>query len=203
MILVILPLGKEAKDIRDWVVRVFMYTAGSTVGAALLALVLGGIGYGLHQLLPGIGFQWAVGLLGVSALVFALQELNIIRLPQPQIGWQVPKSWMRSSRLVGNTLYGLVLGAGIFTFIPFTSFYVLLGWEVILGAVAIKAAVAVGMAYGAMRGLPAIVGGISMLRGQYPLPVSNWLIAHLGWWHALNALALLIVGSFLLGSFVV
>ena len=66
MILVILPLGKEAKDIRDWVVRVFMYTAASTVGAALLALVLGSIGYGLHQLLPGIGFQFAVGLLGVA-----------------------------------------------------------------------------------------------------------------------------------------
>src|SRR2546423_1018536 len=97
MILVILPLGKEARQIRDWVLRVIMYTAASTVGAALLAL---------------------------------------------------------------------------------------------------------GMIYGAARGLPAVIGGISMLRDTYPLPVSNWLIAHLGWWHALNAIALLVAGSFLVGSFV-
>jgi hypothetical protein len=180
-----------------------MYTAGSILGAAAMALVMGLIGRGLHLLLPGIRLEWAVVVLGVLSLVYALHELNIIHLPNPQVGWQVPKSWQRSSRLVGNTLYGIVLGMGIFTFIPFTGFYVLLLWELAAGALSIKAAVTIGMVYGAFRGLPAIIGGISMLRGEYPLPVSNWLIAHLGWWHALNALALLAVGGFLLGSFVI
>ena len=37
MIFVIVPLGKEASHIANWVWRVVMYTAGTTVGAALLA----------------------------------------------------------------------------------------------------------------------------------------------------------------------
>ena len=201
MILVILPLGKEAKDVTNWAVRVVMYTAASTVGAALLALLLGFVGQGLRAVLPGEVFQWAVGLLGVASIAYALHELNIIRLPNPQIGWQVPKSWQRSSRLVGNTLYGLVLGMGIFTFVPFASFYILLAWEILAGAFSLQAAVALGMVYGLFRGVFAVLGGISMLRGVYPIPVSNWLISHLGWWHAMNGLALILVGTFLLGSF--
>jgi hypothetical protein len=203
MILVILPLGKAAKDVTNWVVRVIMYTAGSVLGSAIMAFAMGLIGRGLHLLLPGIRLEWAVAILGTASLVYALHELNIIHLPNPQVGWQVPKSWQRSSRLVGNTLYGIVLGMGIFTFVPFTGFYILLLWELVAGAMSIKAAVTIGIVYGLFRGLPAIIGGISMLRGEYPLPVSNWLIAHLGWWHALNALALLAVGGFLLGSFVI
>ncbi|HEY0071580.1 MAG TPA: hypothetical protein VGE04_16570 [Chloroflexia bacterium] len=203
MIFVIVPLGKAAKDIASWLVRVVMYAAGTTVGGALMALVVGLLGAGLRSLLSGVGVQVAVGVLGVAALAFALHELKVVRLPAPQIGWQVPASWMRRSRLLGNTLYGLVLGAGAFTFIPFASFYLLLGLELVAGAVDLRAAVVLGMVYGVMRGLPAVLGGISMLRLQNPLPVSDWLIARLGWWHALNALALLLLGSFFLGSFLV
>lgn len=202
MIFVIVPLGKEAKDVRNWVIRVIMYTAGTTVGAALLALALGLVGQGLRALFPGVTGSWVVALLGVVALVFALKELNLLKLPAPQVGWQVPKSWMRTSRLFGNTAYGVVLGAGIFTYIPFASFYLLLAWELFGGAASLQAAVLLGMIYGFARGLPAVIGGISMLRDVYPIPVSNWLIARLGWWHAINAVALLFVGSFLLGSFV-
>lgn len=203
MIFVIVPLGKEAKDVTSWLARVVMYGAGTTVGAALLALMVGMLGAGLRALLPGLSVELGVGVLGVAALVFALHELNIVRLPAPQVGWQVPASWMRRSRLLGNTLYGLVLGAGIFTFIPFASFYVLLALELVVGMVDLRAAVMLGMVYGIMRGLPAILGGISMLRLQNPVPVSDWLIARLGWWHALNALTLLLVGGFFLGSFLI
>ena len=35
MIFVIVPLGKEAKDIASWLVRVVMYAVGTIVGAAL------------------------------------------------------------------------------------------------------------------------------------------------------------------------
>lgn len=202
MILVILPLGEEASHILNWAVRVVAYTLASTLGAALLALVLGLVGRGLHLALPAVGFEWAVGLLGVLSLLYALHELNILRLPNPQIGWQVPKSWQRPSRLLGNTLYGLALGMGVFTFIPFTGFYLLLLWEVAAGAVSLEASVLIGIVYGASRGIPVVAGGISLLRGSYPLPVSDWLISHLGWWHAINGLLLLMVGSFLLGSFV-
>src|SRR5256885_678858 len=114
MIFVIVPLGKEAKDVTDWIARVIMYTAGTTVGAALLALALGLVGQGVGLVLGAIGLgsvgpQLTVGVLGVAALMFALHELNIIRLPAPQIGWQVPKSWMAPSRLFGNTAYGIAL----------------------------------------------------------------------------------------------
>ncbi len=227
MIFVIVPLGKEAKQVRDWLVRVLMYIAASTVGAGLLALLLGLLGRGLYLALPYIGLGWAVetrnpgssifggsvspsdiwlrwsvGALGIAALLYALHELNILHLPNPQVGWQVPKSWMRWGVLAGNILYGLVLGTGVFTFIPFASFYILLAWELLVGAVSLQAAVALGMAYGAVRGVLAVLGGISVLRGTYPIPLSNWLLSHLGWWHAVNGLALLLVGGFLVGSLV-
>ncbi|HKP53651.1 MAG TPA: hypothetical protein VJ183_13490 [Chloroflexia bacterium] len=200
MICVILPLGKEAKDTANWVVRVIMYTAGSIVGATALAFVLGFVGQGLHALLPGIGVEWAVAVLGVASLLYALHEINFIKLPNPQLGWLVPKVWQKHSYLLGHTLYGIVLGMGIWTFIPFTGFYILMAWEIVAGAVSLKAAVLLGVLYGAFRGLPAILGGISMLRGVYPMPVSNWLLARLGWWHAANGLVLLFTASFLLGS---
>ena len=202
MILVILPLGNEAKDVRYWIGRAVMYIAASTLGAGLLALVLGLLGAGLYALLPGLPLEWLVALLGVVSIVYALHELKIVRLPNPQIGWQVPQSWQQSSRLTGNTLYGLVLGMGIFTFIPFTSFYLLLLWEIVAGAFSLKAAVTLGLVYGLSRGIPVIAGGISMLRDVYPLPVSNWLVNRLGWWHAINGLMLLLVAGFLLGSFI-
>jgi hypothetical protein len=201
MILVILPLGKEAKDVWDWVFRTIMYTAGTTVGAMLLALLLGLVGQGLHALFPGIPYQWPMAVLGVASVVFALKELNIIHVWTPQLAWQVPKVWQKDSRLFGQTAYGLFLGAGIFTYIPFASFFIVLAWELVAGAYDLRVAVMIGFAYGLVRGIPAILGGISMLRGQYPLPVSNWLIEHLGWWHALNGLALVFVGSFLVSSF--
>ena len=202
MIFVIVPLGKEASHIANWVWRVVMYTAGTTVGAALFALLLGATGRALHILLPAVTFQWVVALFGVLALVFALKELNILRLPLWQVGWQVPASWMRPSRTFGNTLYGIVLGTGIFTYIPFASFYLLLMWEMAAGAASLEAAVLLGMIYGFARGVPAALGGISIMRGSYTLPVSEWLIERIGWWHAVNGLLLLLIGGFLLGSFV-
>ena len=203
MILVILPLGKEAKDVRDWIIRVLMYVAGTTVGAMLLALLIGLAGQGLHLLWPSMGYEWMVAVLGVASAVFALKELNIIRIWTPQLKWQVPKSWQKDSRLFGQTAYGLFLGAGIFTYIPFASFFVMLAWEFAAGAFDLRVAVMIGFVYGLVRGIPAVMGGISMLRGEYPLPLSNWLIDHLGWWHAINGLALVFVGSFLLSSFVI
>ncbi|MDQ6693028.1 MAG: hypothetical protein M3014_01205 [Chloroflexota bacterium] len=203
MILVIVPLGEAAKDKLYWLARIIMYTLASTLGAGLLALLVGSLGRSLSLLLSAVMGQWTVALLGILAVLFTLRELNIVRLPTLQLGWQVPKSWQRSSRLTGNTLYGLVLGMGIFTFIPYTGFYLLLLWELIAGATSVRSAVMIGMMYGFLRGAPAVLGGISMLRGSYPLHVNDWILSRLGWWHAVNALTLMFIGSFLLGSFFV
>src|SRR5437763_13940001 len=115
-----------------------MYTVGTNIAATALALLLALVVRGVYTLLPSIEFQWAVGVLGVASLVFALKELNIIKLWTPQIGWQVPKSWMKHSKVLGQTAYGVVLGAGIFTYIPFASFFVVLAWEAVAGAVYIR-----------------------------------------------------------------
>lgn len=203
MILVILPLGKAANDVWYWILRVAMYIAGSMVGAMLLALLLGLAGQGLHLLLPGMGHEWTIAVLGIASLVFALKELNIIHIWTPQLMWQVPKKWQKNSYLFGHTAYGLFLGAGIFTFIPFASFFLMLCWEFLAGAFDLRSAVMIGFVYGLIRGIPAVIGGAYMLKtDEYPLPASNWLMARLGWWHAINGLALVFVASFLLASFV-
>lgn len=201
MIFVIVPLGKGPKDVTNWVIRVILYTLGSMLGAASLAALLGLVGMGLRSILP-VGYGWVTAFFGIAAFIFALKELNIVKLPTLQIGWQVPQSWMKPSRTLGNTLYGIVLGTGIFTFIPFASFYLLLMWYAAAGAVSLELGITLGLIYGFFRGIPAVLGGISILRGQYPLPISDWLIAHLGLWHAINGIALMLVASLLLGSFV-
>ncbi|MEO5953105.1 MAG: hypothetical protein ABIQ44_11625, partial [Chloroflexia bacterium] len=95
MIFVIVPLGKGTKDVTNWVIRVILYTLGSMLGAALLATLLAFAGMGLRAILPNIGYAWVTLVLGVAAFVFALKELNIIKLPELQVGWQVPQSWMK------------------------------------------------------------------------------------------------------------
>jgi hypothetical protein len=70
--------------------------------------------------------------------------------------------------LLGAVAFGLILGAGIFTFIPFTSFYLLLVWELLAGPVA---GAVLGGAYGLARALPVLAGAWTSARGAPIAPL--------------------------------
>ncbi|WP_156424369.1 hypothetical protein [Bacillus sp. FJAT-27445] len=59
------------------------------------------------------------------ALIFVLHESKIVKLKIPQNHWQVPSNWLGGNPKKDMVLWGIILGAGIFTYIPHISFHLL------------------------------------------------------------------------------
>ena len=198
MIFVIVPLGKAAKDVLNWLIQVSVYILASTAGGALVGLALAALGSVVYMVVPGPTAVWPVVLVGLLALLYGLHEAQILRLPQPERAWQVPNAWIRRWPIGGTALFGLILGTGLFTFIPFTNYYVVLAWEAGTGSLLLGAAL--GAAYGLFRGLPVLVGGTLLLLNKHPLDFNMWLIGHITAWHRASATLLLAVAGFILGA---
>ena len=197
MIFVIVPLGKAAKAIIHWIVQVSVYVLASTAGGALAGVLAAAFGVLVYALVPGPTQAWPLVIVGGLALLYGLHEAGLLRLPQPERAWQVPNAWIRRWPIGGTALFGLILGTGLFTFIPFTKYYVVLAWEAGTGSLALGAAL--GAAYGLARGLPVLIGGTLMLLNKHPLDFNMWLIGHITAWHRASATLLLAVAGFLLG----
>lgn len=197
MIFVIVPLGKAAKDVVDWIIRVVVYVLASTAGGALVGLALGLLSNAVYSVVPGPSAAWPVLVVGLLALLYGLHEAQLMRLPHPERGWQVPNAWIRRSPIGGTALFGLILGTGLFTFIPFTNYYVVLAWEAGTGSLVLGTLL--GATYGLLRGLPVLVGGTLMLLNKHPLDFNMWLIGHSTTWHRASAVLLLAVAGFLAG----
>jgi hypothetical protein len=165
MISVIMPLGQRHRSPRVWVARGAIYLAATTAGGALLGALLGGIGASLRALVP---FEVLIVAAALLAAAYGLHEAGVWRLPRPERAWQVPNSWIMERPLLGAVAFGLILGAGIFTFIPFTSFYLLLVWELLSGPVA---GAVLGGAYGLARALPVLAGAWTSARGAPIAPL--------------------------------
>ena len=165
MISVIMPLGQRHRSSLFWVMRGVIYLAATTAGGALLGALLGGIGAGLRALVP---FGALLVIAALLAAAYGLHEAGVWRLPHPERAWQVPNSWIMERPVLGAVAFGLILGAGIFTFIPFTSFYLLLVWELLAGPVA---GAVLGGAYGLARALPVLAGAWPSARGEPIAPL--------------------------------
>lgn len=84
-----------------------------------------------------------------------LHELKIIKLKLPQNQWQIPSSWLIYKSQKNMIIWGVILGAGIFTYIPNVSFYLL---YIYLGFFYLpNEAILFGMLYGFSRVLPSII----------------------------------------------
>jgi hypothetical protein len=140
---------------REVILRSLVYggsaaLSGGGIGFLYTAIVYL-IAFGLP---PGVKFSL---LIPVSA-VFILHEWNVIRLPVPQNRWQVPHSWVSGPPMRNMAVWGLILGAGILTYIPHIIFHLL---YLYLGF--FKAPVhglLFGALYGFSRALPAVFFGI-------------------------------------------
>src|SRR5690348_5315510 len=161
MISVIMPLGQRQRSSIFWVVRGTAYIVASAVAGALVGALVGGAGGLLRALVPLPVILIAVIVLAVA---YALHESGVLRLPHPENPWQVPNEWIVRWPILGAVVFGLTLGAGIFTFIPFTSFYLLLAWELLVANP--LAGALLGAVYGLARGLPVVIGAVATRRGQ-------------------------------------
>ena len=194
MIFVIVPLGKTASDFRFWLIRSFVYIIGSVLGGVsvgLLVSALGGLLHGLFQ-----SNLMAALVLGLFALLYAAHELGWLSLPAPQSNWQVPNSWGVEHPIAGTMLYGYTLGAGVFTFIPYASFYVLLAWYLLAGD--IWTGLLLGAVYGLARGVFVLTGGIVQGRGGNLVQFNSWLLDRKWQLKLINGAYLFFIAAFLL-----
>src|SRR5919198_3801778 len=135
-----------------WGASVAAHVVGTTLSAAALGAVLGGLG-------ALVGAPWGRGgpvVVALVACVYALRELLGIPVPLPNLHRQVPEWWRTFfSPPVTSFLYGLGLGVGFVTYLSF-------GTLASVGAVAVATGrpllgLAVMAPFGVARGLSVLV----------------------------------------------
>ena len=107
-------------------VALALFSVGAIAAAAALGALLGLVGEQIDR-------SWTVPALAVLAVLAALREWGVLRVPVPGARRQVPERWRREWPLGAWSLaYGAGLGAGIFTHQVVATF-----WVACAGAVAI------------------------------------------------------------------
>jgi hypothetical protein len=110
-----------------------MFTLGAIAAAAGLGAALGAAGSALPA-------AWAVTVAAMLAVMGALREAGVLRLPLPALRRQVPEPWRREKPLAfWSAGYGVILGSGFGTFQPVATFWVVCAGSVALGRPAIAA----------------------------------------------------------------
>jgi hypothetical protein len=109
-----------------------LHLAGLTLGAALLGIVLGLVGQTLSWASARLGAgpvppgTVAVGI-GLLALLCGLRELRVLRFSLPERRRQLSRLWWyRLGTRLASFRWGLVLGGGLFTFIEYPIYYLVL-----------------------------------------------------------------------------
>lgn len=199
MIAEITPPPWEAHTPRTWLhlfQRLATYAVGLLIGTATVGLTAGLAGTTVTWLWPVMDHyrQWVAFIAAIS-VGYGLHEMGIIDLPAPQSRWQVPIDWSRYGKMRQLFLYGVVLGAEAFTYIPYASFYVLLLLEATLG---IRDGATLGFAYGLARVVPTTVGVIACYRRRDNVKIPEWITRSAYLFHVPNSLLLMFVGEVLL-----
>jgi hypothetical protein len=171
-----------------------MILAGTVLGA-----VIGTAGAIVVALAPALQTPLAF-LLGAVALVYALSEVGLIKLPVPGRDWQVPAEWVRDGFYRSAAIFGGTVGLGIFTRIPYASFPILLAWMFVSGNV-LYAALA-GTIYGIARALS--IYSSSSMGGIEELVVWNQrIMSMIPTVHKLTGVALATFAAYLLVATVI
>ena len=135
---------------RRWLQRATTYALSMTAAGAATGVAFAAAGAAVSMLWPDMTLPLAVAL-GAVAFVYALHELEFLRLPVPGRDWQVPADWVREGFYRSAIIFGGTVGFGVFTRVPFATLPILLAWlfasgNVLYGALA-------GLVYGATRAL--------------------------------------------------
>ncbi|ANA83020.1 hypothetical protein C7121_18065 [Paenibacillus glucanolyticus] len=84
----------------------------------------------LYTLLLFVVFSWLPYILKMIFMIvlvglYILHDFKILNLKVPQRKWQIPASWVNGPPVRNMWVWGSILGAGIFTYLPFMTFYIL------------------------------------------------------------------------------
>lgn len=165
MVGTIVPLVKAAS--RTWFAVTTAFMVTSVIGGALVGVVAGALGSALGL---RIG-EWLLPF-AVTAVLLALIEIGALPVPIPTFGGSVPQSWwVRQPRVIAASAYGLVLGIGVTTFIPFASFYAVLAAYALAG---VPSGALVGASYGLGRAAPVLAASLALIAGARYETLGEW-----------------------------
>lgn len=181
---------REITPTKNWPVSVSTYVIGIVVGSTAFGAVAGWVGSALQSdVLFNLESRWWLAMLAMLSTADGLHEFRIIRILTPQITWQVPVTWSKYGKVTQGFLYGTVLGAEIFTVIPYTVIYILLVIEMSLGA---TGGAQLGFVYGLARASATVASSIYIhLRKKEVNEVANTILNGMDTFHLFNGFALL------------
>jgi hypothetical protein len=151
------PVGREGDDpilsrIRPPLRPVVIYIAAAGAGGSAAGAMIAARG-GAARYFPAPGVRAGAFVLIISAAVLELLH-RVAPLPQPQR--QVPRDWtLWPSRDKTAAAFGVVIGAGVFTYFQHATMYAL--GALLLFAPTVPAGLVVGAGYGLARGFPVLL----------------------------------------------
>lgn len=133
------------------VVKALTYLLASSSSGTLFGFIISSLIYwtiiGVPEVAKLIVFSGII-------LLYITRELSFIHVLHPQRRWQIPSSWVNHSPILNMVIWGCILGAGIFTYNPYVSFWIL---YVYIGFFLTPTdGIWIGMVYGFARALPSI-----------------------------------------------
>ena len=165
-----------------------IYLITATITAGLIGSALGLIG----------GSLGSARALGLAAPVFAylgLVELGIVRPGWiASLRWQVPSDWVRNPR-TAPFVWGVCLGSGVATWMPYPSYFGLL---LLVFVLPMPWGFGLMAAYGASRAAPAVIGLKWQSRFLEDLARDSWRLRLLG--HMVAGCLCFAVSGSILGS---
>lgn len=142
---------------RQWLVSTGVFLLASMLGGGILGLVLGELGRFPRSVLAETPRFWVVI---IFACIAASVDVGILRISVFTRYHSVPQRWwIIYGPVRASIAYGIVLGIGVTTFIPFAGFYVLLTAISLFG---LQPALAIGTSYGVGRGIAVILASLSI-----------------------------------------
>lgn len=145
-----------------YITSLLLFALGAVVSAAAVGGVCGALGALFLTWAPSLHIAiWS--LVAGVATIYGFAGLRGVKWPVPTRHWQVPSDWGQHGQPLFALAFGLILGAGFFTFITSIGYYLLLAICVV-AADPVRGSMLMAM-YGAARAAPVILTPLALWLG--------------------------------------
>jgi hypothetical protein len=195
------PVSESARGHRFWITALW-YVVGAVVGGALLGAGCAIVALGVGRAGLSSSILWT--LVAAAALIAFVSDTRVFGRSLPDHPRQVDERWLvRYRRWIYASGYGVQIGTGFATYIMTAAVYLTAALAVLTGSW--RAALLIGVTFGAARGLTILVAAGA--RTPERLRAVHWRLAglagpSLGWAVLIEAAVVGVAAWQLLGAVV-